>query len=264
MSDEIRPGEPSPAVPEALEPELEAPTGVGAIFGPFLNAILAPGEAFRALDARPRLGIWVATFVAALVAVTEVIKLPATLPASIAMARQQIEAAGGEVTAASLSRIEFFSRLSAYAFTPVWVFLLILGTALVFWVIASLMGAKGATFGRAFALASAGAVIKPFLNNIYIAIVLRMNPPVIRRPQDMIQLQPSLGLDLFAPTADLPVWLTAMLKRVDLFSIWWIVVIAAGAVPLMKMSKGQGRLMAIAIWVFGTIMAVVFTSLFAS
>jgi hypothetical protein len=274
MSDDLDPDglDAEEAVPEGYDavgsddspPGVEAPSGAAAIFGPFFNAILAPSQCWEALDAKPKLAAWIAVWIAALVTVTEVVKLPATLPASVSIGRYQIEAAGGEVTAQSLRTIELFATISAYAFTPVMMLVVIALTAAVIWVFASLMGGTGVTFGRSFALASAGAVVKPFLNNVYIAVVLRLSPPEIRRPQDMTLLQPSLGLDLFLPTSDTPVWLIAVLKRVDLFSIWWIVLVSAGAIPLLKLSKGQGRAMTLIIWSLGTVVATAFALLFAS
>ena len=126
------------------------------------------------------------------------------------------------------------------------------------------MAGRGATFGRSFALASAVGVVKPFLNNVYIAVILRLNPPVIRRPADMAQLQPSLGLDLIVPSSDMAVWMVALLKRVDLFSIWWLMLVVAGAGPILKLSKGQGVTLGLVIWFFGTVVTMAFAMLFTS
>lgn len=240
--------------------EPEGPTGAAAIFGPFISAITSPAKCWEALDARPLLSVWIALWVAAFSTAIAIYNLPITQQAMIQVTRAQMRSRGQEISAEQLQRTEqmmtTFSTWIAYVGAPLGTLIFYLAIpALVVWLVASMMRG-GATFSRSFALVSAGAVVRPLLQSIYVTIILQLNPPQIRRPEDAIQMQPSLGLDLLLSGVELPLWLTAVLKRVDLFNIWWIALVASGSMVLLKLSKGQGIAVGVIIWILGTMLAV--------
>ncbi len=237
----------------------EAPSGAGAIFGPFFNAILGPADCWRALDARPLLGIWIALWVGAFQTVLAIINLPISRQAMIAVARSSMQAQG-EVTAEQLQQttgmMTMIATISAYA-GVLFILLMIAVVALTIWLLATMMGGE-ATFGRSFALASAAAVIKPLLYSVYVTIILQINPPEIRRAEDIQEMTPTLGLDLLVSLIwgpDTPAWLNAVFMRVDLFSLWWMVLIVSGSMALLKLSRGKGITLGAILWAFGTLFA---------
>jgi hypothetical protein len=239
------------------EPD-EAPRGFAAIVGPFLNAIVAPGQCWGALDARPVLSAWIAGWIAVLSTVLAVINLPITQQVMVAASRAQLQARGSEVSAEQLEQMQqgmmTFGTALAYA-SSIFLLVLIALTALVIWVLAAIMGGSGATFGRSFGVAAAAGVVRPFLYSVYATIILQMNPPEIRRPEDIATMTPTLGLDLLLSGPDTPVWLNALFQRIDLFNLWWAVLIVGGSMALLKLSRTQGIVIALIIWLFGTIIA---------
>jgi len=234
----------------------EALSGAGAIFGPFFNAILGPADCWRALDARPLLGIWIALWVGVFQTILAFITLPITRQAMIASTRSAMQAQG-DVTAEQLRQsaetMSWVADIMAYA-GVFFILLMIAIVALTIWLIATVMGGK-ATFSRSFALASAAAVIKPLLYGVYVTIIFQFNPPEIRRASDIQQMTPTLGLDLLFSGPDTPGWLNALFMRIDLFSLWWMVLIVSGAMVLLKLSKGQGITLGAILWTFGTLFA---------
>ncbi len=69
-------------------------------------------------------------------------------------------------------------------------------------------------------------------------------------------MTPTLGLDLVFSGPDTPVWMHAFFARLDLFLLWYAVLIVTGCVGVMKLSKGQGITVATILWLFGTVFAV--------
>ncbi|HEX9698172.1 MAG TPA: YIP1 family protein [Acidobacteriota bacterium] len=236
----------------------EAPRGFAAIVGPFLNAIVAPAQCWEALDARPALSAWIVGWIAVLSTVLAVINLPITQQVMVAATRAQMQAQGSEMSAEQLERMQqsmmTFGTVAAYA-SSIFLLVLVALTALVIWVLAAIMGGSGATFGRSFGVAAAAGVVRPFLYSLYVTIILQMNPPEIRRPEDIAAMTPTLGLDLLLSGPDTPVWLNAIFQRLDLFNLWWAVLIVGGSMALLKLSKTQGIVIALLIWLFGTLIA---------
>jgi hypothetical protein len=175
----------------------------------------------------------------------------------VAASRAQIQARGSEMSAEQLEQMRqgmmTVGTVAAYA-SSIFLLILIAVTALVIWVLAAIMGG-GATFGRSFGVAAAAGVVRPFLYSLYATIILQMNPPEIRRPEDIATMTPTLGLDLLLSGPDTPAWLNAVFQRIDLFNIWWAVLIVGGSMALLKLSRTQGIVIALIIWLFGTIMA---------
>lgn len=244
--------------PESTSPDVEAPSGAGAMFGPFLNAIFAPAEAFRALDAKPKLAFWVVLWVAVAGTVMAVINLPITQQVMVQTTRAQMRASGQDVSAEQLQNMAdtmtTFGTVAAYA-SAVFVVLSIAIIALLLWVLASVMGGKGSTFLRAFGVASVAAVIHPTLYSIYASVILNMNPPEIRRAQDASTIAPTLGLDLILAGPDTPAWLEVLMQRIDLFSLWWGFLIVTGSMAILKLRKGQAITATVLIWLFFTLIA---------
>ena len=265
VGDDMEQGTPtpeeSPLVDFTGEEEPAVPAGMAAVFGPFIWAITAPAKCWEALDARPALSVWIVLWVAIFSTVLGIINLPITLAATTAVQRATIQARGIELSAEQIQRqaelTATFITWFAYLATPIFMFLLVAISALLVWVCAAIMGGRGATFGRSFAVAGAASTVRPLLYSVYATIILQLNPPQVRRPEDMVQLQPTLGLDLLVPpSAELPIWLITVLKRVDLFAIWWVVLVTGGAVAVLKLKKGQAITLGVVLWFLGTLWAI--------
>ncbi|MCH7825879.1 MAG: YIP1 family protein [Acidobacteria bacterium] len=234
---------------------------IGAAFGPFFNVIVAPKECWAALDVKPMLSIWIMVWIAVFSTGMAIYNMPITQRVLVESARASLRAQGSEMTAEQLQGAqEIMMMIGAFLayLSSIMLLVMIAGTALVIWVLGAIMGGTGVTFGRAFGVAAAAGVIRPFLYSIYATVILNMNPPVIRRPEDATTMAPTLGLDLVLSGPDTPVWLHAFFARVDLFLLWYAVLIVTGCVGVMKLSKGQGITVATILWLFGTVFAVGF------
>ena len=255
MTDQIDPQVDSP---EPFE-ESEAPTGAGAIFGPFFNAIVGPADCFRALDARPVLAVWIAVWVMVFSTAMSIYNLPITRQVMVQSTAASLRAQGSEMSAEQLEGLQqqmvFVANIFGYA-SSIFLLVLMALTALVIWVMAAVMGGRGATFGRAFGVAAAAAVIRPLLYSVYVAIILNMNPPEIRRPEDAATMTPTLGIDLLLSGPDTPVWLDIIFQRIDLFMLWWMALVVMGSVAVLKLSRGHGIAIASIMWLIGTVFAV--------
>ncbi len=254
----------APAPPPPIDDEAEGPSGIAAFVGPTVNAIVAPAQCWQALDAKPKLSIWMFVWVALISTILAIWNLPITKQATIAMTTYQQRAQGQEMGPEDLERITSIMgttmTLMAYIGTTVFILVMILFLALLMWLGASVLGGSG-KFSRSFGLATAGAVIHPVMYSIYASIIIHMNPPEIRRPQDMVMMTPTLGLDLLFGSADTPIWMMVLLTRIDLFNLWWVVLIAGGAQVLLRLKKGPAITMAIGIWVLTTVIAMLMAML---
>jgi hypothetical protein len=253
-----------PAAPPPPTGEDQGPSGFSAIVGPTINAIVAPSQCWQALDARPKLAIWIFVWVALVSTVLGIWNLPITQQATSATMQYQMRAQGRDVSPEDLEQIMSWTlwsiKLMAYIGTPLLIFVMLLFFALLMWLGASVMGGS-ARFSRSFGLAAAAAVIHPVIYSLYVSIILHMSPPEIRRPQDMVLLTPTVGPHLLFDAADTPTWLYTLLTRADLFNLWWIVLVVSGAQVLLRLKKGAAITLAVGIWVFTTAIAVLMAML---
>jgi hypothetical protein len=262
-SDDLDSQEPTPqadaGAPDDSASEVEGPTGAAAIFGPFFNAIVAPAQCWEAIDAKPKLAVWIVVWIAVFSTVLAVINLPITQQIMVQSAQASQRASGQDLSGEQAQRaaelMTTIGTVLAYA-SSLLLLLMIALTALVIWVLASIMGGTGSTFGRAFGVAAGAAVIRPFLYSIYATVILNMNPPEIRRPEDASTITPTLGLDLLLAGPDTPLWLTVIYQRIDLFNFWWLALIVSGSMAVLKLRKGQAITMAGLMWLVGTLFAV--------
>lgn len=239
-------------------PESEAPRGVAAVFGPFFNAILAPSQTWGALDARPALSGWIALWIAVFTTVLAVINLPITQQVMAQSMRAQMRAQAQEMSAEQLRQMTdnmmFFGSIFAYA-SALFLLVVIALIALLLWVLAAVMGGKGASYGRAFGVAAAAGVIHPTLYSIYASIILHLNPPEIRRIEDASTMAPTLGLDLLLAGPDTPAWLEVLYQRIDVFNLWWALLVVGGSMAVLKLKKGPAIVAAFLIWLLFTVFA---------
>jgi membrane protein, antimicrobial resistance system len=124
-------------------------------------------------------------------------------------------------------------------------------TGLVLWVLTSVLGGGEAKFSTMLSVAAYSAVPSAIVLSIVGTIVLHMQGASgLTSPQDM---QPALGLDLLAPGAK--GFVGAVLKGINPFSIWGVVLTAIGVSTTQRMSKGTGYTVAVSAFVIGLLIA---------
>lgn len=141
------------------------------------------------------------------------------------LAQQQIPAGGPDPMK--------FLWIGAVAI-PIVFCIIYLINALVLWVLTSVMGGEGkfATLLSVGAYASVPAVM---LLTIIGAVILRLQG--VGEVTSQQDLQPSLGLDLLVPATG---FVGAIMKGINPFGIWALVLTAIGVSTTHRLSKGTG------------------------
>ena len=115
----------------------------------------------------------------------------------------------------------------------------------------SVMGGGEAKFSTMLSVAAYSAVPSAILLSVIGTIVLHLQGAgQLTSPQDM---QPALGLDLLSPGAK--GFLGAVLKTINPFSIWGVILTAIGVSTTQRVSKGTGYTIAISTFVIGLLIA---------
>ena len=228
--------------------EPEELRGVAAIFGPFVNALFAPGRAFDALQQRPMLALWILlwTMVSILLLSTQTVDITRQI-GRVGFIEQ---AAQGTMDAEQMTRVvERIDRMAPYLALLGNVFFAIMVAliSLLIWIGSTLLGGSS-KFGGAFGVASVASVAHPLVSTCFTVLVWDMKPPEIRRMSDVAEAVPTLGLDTFLGGLDVSAAVRTLLQRVDMFNIWWIVLVALGCERLMALRRGQGTIIGIVIW----------------
>jgi len=66
------------------------------------------------------------------------------------------------------------------------------------------------------------------------------------------EIQISLGIDIFLKNLDLSLPFKTFLSNINLFSVWWIVLLASGISITSKISRTKSTFIAVFLWIFGT------------
>jgi hypothetical protein len=143
-------------------------------------------------------------------------------------------------------------------FIPIGIGIALLIGGLLLWLLISLFGGEG-KFGTLLSVSTYASVPSVILLGVVGAIVLHMKGVGdIASQQD---LQPALGLDLLAPATI--GFVGAVLKAINPFSIWGLVLTAIGVSTTHRLSKGTGYAIATIAFVVGVLIAGAFGGMFA-
>ncbi len=141
-------------------------------------------------------------------------------------------------------------------FIPIVFALIYLINGFVLWVLVSITGGEG-KFGTLLSVGTYASVPAVIILSIVGAVVLRLQGVgEITSQQD---LQPALGLDLLVPSAR--GFLSAVLKGINPFGIWALVLTAIGVSTTHRLSKGTGYIVATIAFVITLCVAGAFASL---
>ena len=230
--------------------DAEPARGLTAVFGPTLNAIFAPTEAFGALAERPLLACWPLLWLTVLMMLLGVVNFEITrqimrveMIEAMAQQGQQIEA---EQLRTMIETMDRWAPVWAVGFN-LFIILAVGAFAALIWIGASIMGGP-AKFSHSFSVASIGAVIHPLLATAFVTLVWRLDPPEIRRVADFVQSTPSLGLSLLLDTTELSPAMAQVLARIDVFNFWWMAVVVIGGEQLLGLKRGSAMTLAITLW----------------
>ena len=218
---------------------------MGAILD-LVKVLYEPGEVFARVREKPT---FLLPFVG--IVVVQVILGVVNMPfLKVAMQAQAAQAAPGGPDPSQFAAI-------GLVFIPIVIAIALVVAAFLLWVLVSLVGGEG-KFGTLLSVAAYASVPSVILLAIVGSVVLRLQGAEgITSPADM---QPALGLDLLAP--DATGFLGAVLKGINPFSIWGLVLTATGVSTTHQLSKGSGYVVATTSFVIGLLIAGAFGALF--
>jgi hypothetical protein len=231
---------------QGIQPPPVQPTSVGTAFVDVFKVLFEPAAVFARVRGWPSFVIPFLTICAVqlILFVVNLSYFKIGIQAQMAARGQTGQAPMGIIIGVSL----FFLIL---VFAVIFLF-----SGLLLWVLVSVMGGD-AKFGTLLGVASYAAVPAALLLGIVGTIVLHLQGPSgITSPQDM---QPALGLDLLVPGAK--GFTGAVLKAINPFSLWGLVLTAIGVTVTHRLTKGTAYTVATIAFVVGLLIAGVFGAL---
>ena len=213
------------------------------------NVLLEPTAVFERVREKPK---FLAPFlvVCVLQIVIGAINLPFTQAAKHAMAASRPAAPAGAPDPAKFAAIGLI-------FVPVGLVIAYVISAGLLWILTSVIS------GEAKFLSLLSVTTYASITGVLLAaagvVVLRLRG--IDNVTSMADLQPALGLDLLVPEAGK--FLTAVLKSINPFTIWGLVLTAIGVTVTHKTGKGTGYTIATVSFLIGVLVAAGMASLFA-
>jgi hypothetical protein len=193
-----------------------------------LKVLYEPGAVFQRVAEKPK---FLVPFLA--ICVFQIIIGIVNMPfLKVAMKAQMAQAPAG---APDPSKFAFLGLIAV----PIVIAIILVLSALLLWVLVSMVGGEG-KFATLLSVATYAAVPSVILLSIVGVVVLQLQGPEgLTSPQDM---QPAVGLDLLAPAAK--GFLGAVLKGINPFSIWGLVLTAIGVSTTHKLSASSGYIVA--------------------
>ncbi len=213
------------------------------------NVLLEPTVVFERVREKPK---FLAPFlvICVLQIVIGAINLPFTQAAMHAMAASRPAPPAGAPDPAKFASIGLI-------FVPVGLVIAYVISAGLLWILTSVIS------GEAKFLSLLSVTTYASITGVLLAaagvVVLRLRG--IDNVTSMADLQPALGLDLLVPEAGK--FLTAVLKSINPFTIWGLVLTAIGVTVTHKTGKGTGYTIATVSFLIGVLVAAGMASLFA-
>jgi hypothetical protein len=219
--------------------------GAGSALADVFKVLFEPAAVFERVRARPRFFI---PFL--VICVLQIVLYFVNLP--YIKAAVQAQAAARPAGGPDPSKFVWIGAV----FIPIGIGIALLIGGLLLWVLVSLFGGEG-KFGTLLSVSAYASIPSVILLAIVGAVVLHMKGVGdITSQQD---LQPALGLDLLVPGAT--GFVGAVLKAINPFSIWALVLTAIGVTTTHRLSKGTGYAIATIAFVVGLLIAGAFAGL---
>jgi hypothetical protein len=222
-----------------------------------VGVLLSPRETFAAVAAKPRwLGVMLVTMVMSSAAYYVIL---GSQDMQDAIVDQQITAIESRGSAVSDEQVANMERFIGYLPVGYAVGIFVLGplfgaaiAGIVTGIFTTLMGGNG-TFKQVFAVMSHAGVI-PAISALFIAGMLAAGvKPIGVRP-------PGANLGVFLPMLEETSFVAVMLRSIDMFLLWWMVVLAIGLGVLYKRRTGPIATTFIGLYVVIALLIAVFTS----
>jgi hypothetical protein len=222
-----------------------------------IGVLFSPRETFAAIVAKPRwLGVMVVTLVMSSAAYYVILGSQDMQDAIVDQQVRAIESRGNAVSDEQLANMERFIGYLPVGYA-VGVFVLgpLFGAAvagIITGIFTTLMGGNG-TFKQVFAVMNHAGII-PAFSALFVAGMLAVGAkPVGVRP-------PGANLGVFLPMLEETSFLAVMLRSIDMFLLWWMIILAVGLGVLYKRRTGPIATTFIGLYVVIALLIAVFTS----
>ena len=216
-------------------------------FADVFRVLVDPAPVFERVREKPRFLIPYLVLAVAQI-IIGVVNLPyLTAGMKATLATRQVPAGGPDP--ATLAMINIFA-------VPIVVVLFFLLSTLILWVLVAIMGGDG-KFGTLLSVTAYAAVPSVLLLAIIGSVVLRLKG--LEAIASQADLQPALGLDLLVPSAE--GFVGGVLRAVNPFTIWGLVLTAIGVSITHNLSRSTGYTIATISFVIGVLLAGLLTGL---
>ena len=221
-----------------------------------VGVFFSPEETFRGVVARPRwLGVMAITLVIGAACQYVILSSPELQDAIIDQQVRAMNSQGG-ASEQQIAGVERFIGMLPVIYTVATFFLGPLFVAaiagILVGVFTTLMGGQG-TFKQMYAVLTHSGLISMLSGVFSAALVLSGVPPTGVRP-------PGANLGIFVPMLEDTAFVSVMLRTLDIFLLWWLVVLAIGIGVLYKRRPGGIATTLIGIYVVIALLVATFTS----
>jgi hypothetical protein len=197
--------------------------------------LFSPHDTFRAIVARPRwLGVMAITLAIGAACQYVIMSSPDLQEALIDQQIRVMNSRGGGASAQQIAGIERVIGLMPQIYVGATILLgplFVAALAGIFvGIFTTLMGGQG-TFKQMFAVLAYSGVVSMWSGIFSAVLVASGVPPSGARP-------PGANLGVFVPMLEENSFLLLMLQSIDLFLIWWLIVLAIGISVLYKRRPG--------------------------
>jgi hypothetical protein len=210
-----------------------------------VRVLFEPTAVFQRVRERPR---FLVPFL--VIAAVQIVLAIVNMPFVMQVMRSQM----GEVPAGSPDPSKF--AWIGIIFAPLGILIFMLIATLVLWVLVSILGGDG-KFGTLLSVVVYAAVPSVLLAGIIGALVLQLRGA--EGLTSMLDLQPPLGLDLLAPSVT--GFAGAVLKGINPFSIWGLVLTAIGVSETHRLSRSTGYTVAVIYFVIALLIGAMFAGM---
>jgi hypothetical protein len=227
------------------------------LFARLIGVLFSPKETFAAIVARPRwLAVMVVTLVMSSAAYYVILSSQDMQDAIVDQQVRAMESRGNVVSDQQIANIERFIGYLPVGYA-VGIFVLgpLFGAAIagiVTGIFTTLMGGNG-TFKQVFAVMNHAGFL-PAISALFIAGMLAVGAkPIGARP-------PGANLGVFLPMLEETSFLAVLLRSIDMFLLWWMVVLAIGLGVLYKRRTGPIATTFIGLYIVIALLIATFTS----
>jgi hypothetical protein len=227
------------------------------LFARLIGVLFSPKETFAAIVARPRwLAVMIVTLVMSSAAYYVILSSQDMQDAIVDQQVRAMESRGNVVSDQQIANIERFIGYLPVGYA-VGIFVLgpLFGAAIagiVTGIFTTLMGGNG-TFKQVFAVMNHAGFI-PAISALFIAGMLAVGAkPIGARP-------PGANLGVFLPMLEETSFLAVLLRSIDMFLLWWMVVLAIGLGVLYKRRTGPIATTFIGLYIVIALLIATFTS----